>query len=52
MYWSSGVHIWAPLPFNRYFGEFGNMFRTHLFYNVGNSNSFNFGKIFKKNNLN
>lgn len=35
-YWAAGMHLWAPLPFNRHFGAFGDLFRTHLFYNFGN----------------
>jgi outer membrane protein insertion porin family len=35
-YWATGLHLWAPLPFNRHFGAFGDLFRTHLFYNFGN----------------
>lgn len=43
MYWSTGVHLWAPLPFNSLFSKLGRHFRTHLFYNLGNNNS-NAGK--------
>uniref|UniRef100_U5EM16 Putative sorting and assembly machinery component 50 protein b n=1 Tax=Corethrella appendiculata TaxID=1370023 RepID=U5EM16_9DIPT len=39
-YWVSGLHLWSPLPFNRYFGGFGNLFRTHFFYNFGSANAF------------
>ncbi|XP_075169747.1 SAM50-like protein CG7639 [Haematobia irritans] len=39
-YWSTGLHIWAPLPFNKVFKGLANNFRTHLFYNVGNFNTF------------
>lgn len=38
MYWSTGVHLWAPLPFNSLFPKLGKHFRTHLFYNLGNNN--------------
>lgn len=38
-YWASGAHLWAPLPF---FGTqgFANLFRLHLFYNCGKTDSF------------
>jgi len=36
VYWATGIHLWTPLPFNRYFGGFGDLFRTHFFYNFGN----------------
>lgn len=35
-YWATGLHLWMPLPFNRHFGTFGDLFRTHFFYNFGN----------------
>lgn len=38
MYWSTGIHLWAPLPFNSYFHNYGKYFRTHVFYNLGNNN--------------
>lgn len=44
-YWSTGLHLWAPLPFNRVFKGLANNFRTHLFYNVGNFNTFSTGKL-------
>lgn len=44
-YWASGVHLWSPLPFNSYFGGFGNLFRTHLFYNFGTCNTFTTDKL-------
>lgn len=44
IYWASAVHLWAPLPFSRYFGGFGELFRTHLFYNFGNCDSLSLGK--------
>ena len=49
-YWSTGLHLWTPLPFNSVFKGLGNNFRTHFFYNMGNFNSFSTGKqenIFK-----
>ncbi|XP_037827624.1 SAM50-like protein CG7639 [Lucilia sericata] len=39
-YWSTGFHLWAPLPFNKVFKGLADNFRTHLFYNVGNFNTF------------
>lgn len=44
-YWATGVHLWAPLPFNRYFGNFGDLFRTHFFYNFGNCETFTLGEL-------
>lgn len=44
-YWASGIHVWSPLPFNRYFGGFGDLFRTHLFYNIGTCNTFTTDKL-------
>ncbi|XP_058821418.1 SAM50-like protein CG7639 [Topomyia yanbarensis] len=44
-YWTSGMHLWSPLPFNSYFGGFGNLFRTHLFYNFGTCNTFTTDKL-------
>lgn len=40
------MHIWAPLPFNSYFGGFGDFFRTHLFYNCGNANTFDTSEFY------
>lgn len=42
-YWATGIHLWTPLPFNRYFGGFGDLFRTHFFYNFGNCETFSLG---------
>lgn len=44
-YWATGIHLWTPLPFNQYFGGFGDLFRTHFFYNFGNCETFSLGKI-------
>ncbi|XP_037951805.1 SAM50-like protein CG7639 [Teleopsis dalmanni] len=44
-YWSAGLHLWAPLPFNRVFKGLGDNFRTHLFCNVGNFNSFSLERM-------
>lgn len=35
MYWASGLHLFAPLPFLPGKGGFGELFRTHLFCNLG-----------------
>jgi outer membrane protein insertion porin family len=35
-YWSSGLHLYAPLPFAFGKGSFGDYCRTHLFVNAGN----------------
>ncbi|XP_053695048.1 SAM50-like protein CG7639 [Sabethes cyaneus] len=44
-YWASGLHLWSPLPFSSYFGGFGKLFRTHLFYNFGTCNTFTTDKL-------
>lgn len=43
-YWAGGAHLWAPLP---YFGTqgFANLFRLHMFYNCGKTNSFSLDDI-------
>lgn len=38
MYWAAGAHLWAPLPFFGTHG-FANLFRLHLFYNCGKTDS-------------
>lgn len=45
VYWASAVHLWAPLPFSQYFGGFGELFRTHLFYNFGTCDSLSFNNM-------
>jgi len=42
-YWSSALHLYAPLPFGFGAGSFGDYFRSHLFVNAGNitDHSFN-----------
>lgn len=47
-YWATGIHLWTPLPFNRYFGGFGDLFRTHFFYNFGNCETFTLGEIIER----
>lgn len=36
-FWLSGIHLWSPLPFSKYFGGFGQLFRTQIFCNYGNT---------------
>jgi outer membrane protein insertion porin family len=43
-YWATGLHLWAPLPFSKHFGAFGDLFRTHFFYNFGNCDSLSMGE--------
>lgn len=45
VYWATGLHLWTPLPFNQYFGDFGKLFRTHFFYNIGNCETLSLGKL-------
>ncbi|XP_035782272.1 SAM50-like protein CG7639 [Anopheles albimanus] len=44
-YWTGGLHLWSPLPFNQYFGGFGNLFRVHGFYNFGTCDTFTTDKL-------
>lgn len=44
-YWLSSFHIWTTLPFSRYFGNFRNISRMQLFYNVGKAGGFTFSNI-------
>ncbi|XP_055699202.1 SAM50-like protein CG7639 [Phlebotomus papatasi] len=39
MFWATGLHLWAPLPYSSYFYRFARFFRTHLFFNCGNVDS-------------
>lgn len=39
-YWATGAHLWAPLPFSRYFGGFADLFRIHGWTTIGNTNTF------------
>lgn len=39
-YWATGLHLWGPLPFNRHFGSFADLFRIHGFATLGNTNKF------------
>jgi outer membrane protein insertion porin family len=45
-YWATGLHLWTPLPFHKHFGGFGELFRTHFFYNFGNCETFSLGEWF------
>lgn len=38
-FWAAGLHLWAPLPFNRHFGSFAELFRMHAFTTLGNVDS-------------
>jgi len=40
IYWTSGLHLYTPLPFRPGKGGFGDLFKTHLFMNAGNLGSF------------
>ena len=40
MFWASGLHLWAPLPFRAGRGGFGELFRTHAFVTAGNLGKF------------
>lgn len=44
-YWATAFHLWAPLPFYSYLGRFGDNFRSHLFYNFGNCDSFSVNNL-------
>lgn len=45
VYWATGIHLWTPLPFNQYFGGFGDLFRTHFFYNFGSCETLSLGEF-------
>lgn len=42
-YWSTGFHLFTPLPFRPGKGGFGELFRTHFFINGGNIGNFRVG---------
>jgi len=44
-YWSSGFHIYTPLPFIPVSGGFGELFRTHFFVNCGNVGNFSLSDL-------
>ncbi|GAB0093093.1 SAM50-like protein CG7639 [Sergentomyia squamirostris] len=39
VFWATGLHLWAPLPYSSYFYKFARFFRTHMFINCGNVDS-------------
>ncbi|KAJ3652126.1 hypothetical protein Zmor_018119 [Zophobas morio] len=39
-FWSSGLHLFTPLPFRPGRGGFGDLFKTHLFITAGNIGDF------------
>lgn len=39
-FWSSGLHLFTPLPFRPGRGGFGDLFRIHYFVNAGNIGEF------------
>ncbi|KAJ8972153.1 hypothetical protein NQ314_000379 [Rhamnusium bicolor] len=43
-YWSAGMHLFTPLPFRPGKGGFGELFRTHFFFNAGNIGNFQLAK--------
>ncbi|KAG1939221.1 sorting and assembly machinery component 50 homolog A [Pimephales promelas] len=43
-YWAGGVHLYTPLPFRPGRGGFGDLFRTHFFFNAGNLCNLNYGE--------
>jgi len=40
LYWASGLHLYAPLPFRPGRGGLGDLFRSHMFVTAGNVGSF------------
>ena len=40
LYWASGLHLYAPLPFRPGRGGFGDLFRSHVFVTAGNVGNF------------
>jgi len=40
LYWASGLHLYAPLPFRPGKGGIGDLFRSHMFVTAGNVGSF------------
>ncbi|XP_014281202.1 sorting and assembly machinery component 50 homolog B isoform X2 [Halyomorpha halys] len=56
MYWATGLHVYTPLPYRPGEGGVGDLFKFHLFTNIGNIGDFDFSgfKSFledQKNNL-
>jgi len=40
MYWATGLHLYAPLPFRPGRGGLGDLFKTHMFLTAGNVGNF------------
>jgi len=40
LYWASGLHLYAPLPFRPGRGGLGDLFRSHVFLTAGNVGNF------------
>ena len=40
LYWASGLHLYAPLPFRPGKGGLGDLFRSHAFVTAGNVGNF------------
>jgi len=40
LYWASGLHMYAPLPFKPGKGGIGDLFKTHMFVTAGNIGNF------------
>merc|ERR1712243_285242 len=40
LYWASGLHMYAPLPFKPGKGGIGDLFKTHMFLTAGNVGNF------------
>ncbi|CAH1399633.1 unnamed protein product [Nezara viridula] len=56
MYWATGFHLYTPLPFRPGEGGVGDLFKLHIFTNIGNIGEFDFNSITgffdeQKNNL-
>jgi len=48
MYWASGLHMFAPLPFRPGRGGFGDLFKTHMFVTAGNVGNFGLSGDWRK----
>lgn len=45
MYWATGFHLYTPLPFKPGEGGVGDLFKLHIFTNIGNIGEFDFSSI-------
>ncbi|KAK9505857.1 hypothetical protein O3M35_009829 [Rhynocoris fuscipes] len=45
MYWSSGLHLYTPLPFKPGSGGFGDLFRSHIWINCGNCGEWDLSNV-------